>query len=243
MVPEKPECGTDEQNVTPNIAERIFREIRRAIVEGQIPPGSKISEPELARRFGSSRGPLREAIGRLESCRLLERKPNVGARVVRLSATQLLEIFHVREALEGMAARLSAERMQRAEVKQIEELLGAHRQQIEEEAGRSYFQQEGDLDFHYRIVRGSRNQQLIQILCNDLYQLLRMYRYQFGMASPRAPAALREHEHIVEAIADGDAELAEILMRRHIRASRRNAERRMQETGAHGVVPPAQETA
>ncbi len=235
--------GADGRGVAPTIAERIFREIQGAIVEGSIPAGSKISEPELARRFGISRGPLREAIGRLESCGLVERRPNVGARVVRLSAAQLLEIFHVREALEGMAARLAAERMPLPEVNQLERLLDLHRQQVEGEAGRTYFQQEGDLDFHYCIVRGSHNQQLIQILCDDLYQLLRMYRYQFGMASPRARVALREHEHIVQAIADGDAELAEILMRHHIRASRRNVEQRMREAGPRSAPSPAKETA
>ena len=200
------------------IADRVFLDIQRAIVEGQIPPGSKISEPELARTHGISRGPLREAMGRLESCGLVERRPNVGARGVRLSVVRLLEIYQVREALEGMPA---------GEVVELRRLLELHRQQLEREEGRAYFQKEGDLDFHYRIVLGSGNTRLIEILCNDLYHLVRLYRYQFGMASPRAPQAFREHTYIVDAIADGDHELAEILMRRHIRASRRNVEQRL----------------
>jgi len=206
------------------LADQVFSRIRRQIVEGEIAPGAKISEPELARTLGISRGPLREAIGRLEAGGLLVRRANVGARVVELSLEQLLEIFLIREALEGLAARLAAERMPQEEIEELRRLLAQHQAQVEQEAGRAYFQKEGDLDFHYRIVKGSRNDRLIQILCNDLYHLVRMYRYQLGMASPRARRGLQEHVHIVEAIAERDPEMAEILMRRHVRASRRNVE-------------------
>lgn len=210
------------------IADHIFTEVRKEIVEGRIPQGSKISEPELARRFGISRGPLREAMRRLESSSLVIRRANVGARVVTLSIEQLLEIYHVREALEGMAARLSAEHMAEAEIAELQGLIAQHQKQVEMEQGRAYFQREGDLDFHYCIVRGSHNSRLQYLLCNDLYHLVRMYRVQFSMISPRAPAGLREHTRIVEAIAERDGEMAEILMRRHIQASRRHVEKRLQ---------------
>lgn len=209
---------------TGTLAEQVFHRLRRQIVEGEIPPGTKISEPELSRTLGISRGPLREAIGRLEAGGLLVRRANVGARVVELSIEQLLEIFLIREALEGMAARLAAERMPQEEIDELRALLEGHRAQVEQDAGRAYFQKEGDLDFHYRIVQGSRNDRLIQILCDDLYHLVRMYRFQFGMASPRARRGLQEHVHIVDAIAERDPEMAELLMRRHVRASRRNVE-------------------
>lgn len=209
------------------IADQVFAEIRKAIVEGEIPQGSKISEPELARRFGISRGPLREAMQRLESSNLVERRPNVGARVITLSSEQLLEIFHVREALEGMAARLSARHMTKAEIADLRALLMEHRRQVERDDGRAYMKREGDVDFHFRIVEGSHNSCLKALLCNDLYHLVRMYRCQFRLARPLACRAVGEHNHIVEAIENGDGELAEILMRRHIRASRKNLERRL----------------
>jgi len=211
------------------IADQVFAEIRKAIVEGEIPQGSKISEPELARRFGISRGPLREAMRRLESSNLVQRRANVGARVIVLSNEQLLEIYHVREALEGMAARLAAERMSDDEIADLRALLADHRRQVELEDGQAYLQGELDMDFHYRIVDGSHNSRLKGLLCNDLYHLVRMYRFQFGMASPRARRALSEHGHIVEAIEGRDGELAEVLMRRHIRASRKNVEQRLAE--------------
>jgi len=207
------------------IPDRIFSLIKEAIVEGDIPAGSKISEPELARAYGISRGPLREAIGRLEACGLVVRRPNVGARVVTLSSRQLIEIFHVREALEGMAARLAAQYMSVDEIADLRRLLDRHGEQIERGTEHAYFQREGDLDFHYRIVQGSHNTRMIDLLCNDLYHLVRLYRYQFGMSSKRGPRAFVEHEHIVDAIERRDAEMAELMMRAHIRASRENVER------------------
>ncbi|RLA35756.1 MAG: GntR family transcriptional regulator, partial [Gammaproteobacteria bacterium] len=108
--------ATTSEQTHVTISDRIFARIQKEIVEGVLKPGSKISEPELARAYGISRGPLREAIGRLEACHLVVRKANIGARVVSLSAEQLLEIYHVREALEGMAARLAATQMTDAEI-------------------------------------------------------------------------------------------------------------------------------
>ena len=207
------------------ITERLYRQLGKAIVEGEIQAGSKLSEPELALRYGVSRGPLREAIRRLEAVNLVELKPNVGARVVSLSLEQLLEVYLVREALEGMAARLAALHMPQTEVADLRALLETHQRQMERDDSWAYFQKEGDLDFHYRIVQGSGNRRLIRLLCNELYQVVRMYRFQFGMASPRARPAYDEHRLIVDAIEARDGEQAEMLMRFHIRASRRNVER------------------
>ena len=218
-----PKLADADENAT--IPERIFSLLREAIVEGDIPAGSKISEPELAKAYGISRGPLREAIGRLEGCGLVVRRPNVGARVVTLSSDQLLEIFHVREALEGMSARLAAQNMSDNEVAELRYLLEQHGEQIDGAADHAYFQREGDLDFHYRIVQGSHNSRMIELLCNDLYHLVRLYRYQFGMSSKRGPRAFVEHGHIVDAIERRDPEMAELMMRSHVRASRENVER------------------
>lgn len=214
---------------TVTLADRVFHTLAAQIVEGQLAAGSKISEPELSRRLNISRASLREAIGRLESCNLVTRKANVGARVAALSSEQLIEIYHIREALEGMAARQAAENISTKEVEELRSLLKHHAVAFKKADGAAYFQKEGDLDFHFRIVQGSHNQRLINLLCNDLYHQLRMYRYQFGMTSQRAKPALREHGQILDAIADGDAEMAELLMRRHVRVSRLNVERLLEQ--------------
>jgi DNA-binding GntR family transcriptional regulator len=230
--------STPEVDAAMTIAESVFRQIRQAIVEGSIPAGSKISEPELAKTYGVSRGPLREAIGRLEACSLVIRKPNVGARVMTMSSSQLLDIYFVREALEGMAARLAATNMTDEEIDKLRELLSLHGSQIEQEQGQAYFQKEGDLDFHYRIITGSKNDRLINLLCNDLYYQVRLYRCQFGMRGHRAPKAYTEHEHIVDAIANRDGEMAELLMRLHIRSSRKNIERMLKKQDPNATKYP-----
>ncbi len=216
------------QMETRTLADRVCDEIVTAIVKGDMPPGFKISEPELARTYGISRGPLREAMRRLEGLRLIERKPHIGARVVKLSVKELVEIYRVREALEGMACRLAAEFMTEEEIQGLRDLLDEHERTVEQHDGRAYFQKEGDLDFHFRIVQGSRNATLLEILGSDLYHLVRMYRYQFSVSSARPKRALKEHRQIVDAIDARDPELAELLMRRHISAARQNIEDKLE---------------
>ena len=218
----------EKSSVSPSISEDIFHKLRESIVVGEIPAGSKLSEPALAKEYGISRGPLREALSRLEACSLVERHPNVGASVVKLSQQRLMDIYQIREVLEGLAARQAASSITQTDLNRLRELLEMHKEKINKDQVHTYFQKEGDFDFHFRIVQASKNSHLISLLCNDLYYLHRLYRYQFGMpSSDRSNTALKEHENIVDAIEDKDAELAEILMRRHIRASRINVVKRL----------------
>lgn len=210
-------------------ADRVLQEMLRAIVEGEIAPGSKISEPELAKRFDLSRAPLREALARLERCHLIERTPNAGARVVKLSTENLMALYQLREELEGLACRLAATQMTDDEITEMQTLLEQHLAMQRVREGESYYQEAGDLDFHYRIIWGSKNTYLIKILTDELYYLMRMYRVQLGMNGPRVSRAFDEHKAIINAIANRDGELADLLMRRHIAASRRNIEQKLTE--------------
>ncbi|RBM90311.1 GntR family transcriptional regulator [Vibrio paracholerae] len=208
-------------------SENLTEYLIEAIVEGELAPGSKISEPELAKQFQVSRGPLREALMRVEGLGLIERIPHIGARVIQLSPTKLVELYAVREALEGMAARLAARNITEIELAGLESLLSTHSIHIDQVEGASYFHQQGDFDFHYRIIQASRNQQLIGLLCDELYHLLRMYRYQSPRSHSRPVEALEEHKSILRAIRQRDEELAEMLMRRHISRSRQLIEQQI----------------
>ncbi|EGR2121299.1 GntR family transcriptional regulator [Vibrio cholerae] len=208
-------------------SENLTEYLIEAIVEGELAPGSKISEPELAKQFQVSRGPLREALMRVEGLGLIERSPHIGARVIQLSPTKLVELYAVREALEGMAARLAARNITEIELAGLESLLSTHSTHIDQVEGASYFHQQGDFDFHYRIIQASRNQQLIGLLCDELYHLLRMYRYQSPRSHSRPVEALEEHKFILRAIHQRDEELAEMLMRRHISRSRQLIEQQI----------------
>lgn len=222
-------AGSDTHTPAATLSDGAFQRLQKAIVEGEIAPGSRISEQFLSSTYGISRGPLREAIRRLEGRRLVVRVPHAGVRVVSLSYEELIELYHVREALEGMACRLAAQNMTDEEIVNLREVLATHERHAGLQANQSYYQQEGDLDIHFVIIQGSKNRTLSDMLCADLYHLVRMYRYRFSSAPKRPQKAFAEHHRIVEAIADRDGELAEMLMRRHISASRRNIERRMLE--------------
>ena len=193
--------------------------LAQSIVTGELAQGQKLNEAELAERFGMGRGPLREALRQLEGMRLVKRIPNAGARVVVLDRKTLSDLYAVREALEGMACRIAAEQMTDDEIAQLSLLLDRHEAQIKEQGGKVYAQSEGDLDFHFRIVRGSRNQMLMDLLGSEQYQLLRMCRYRTSRNAQRTGPALLQHRQIVSALEQRDGELAEILMRRHIQGA------------------------
>lgn len=195
-------------------SENLTEYLIEAIVEGQLAPGSKISEPELAKQFQVSRGPLREALMRVEGLGLIERIPHIGARVIQLSPTKLVELYAARNITE-------------IELAGLESLLSTHSTHIDQVEGASYFHQQGDFDFHYRIIQACRNQQLIGLLCDELYHLLRMYRYQSPRSHSRPVEALEEHKFILRAIRQRDEELAEMLMRRHISRSRQLIEQQI----------------
>lgn len=211
----------------PTKSASLTEQLIEAIVTGTYPAGTKVSEAGLATAFGVSRGPLREAMMRVEALGLVERVPHVGARVVTLTHRQLAEIYAVREALEGMAARLACAHITDAEIEQLSAVLDTHHAYIERVDGAAYFHQQGDFDFHYCIIKASHNQKLITLLCGELYHLLRMYRFQSPRAHSRPQQALQEHMQILTAIRERDAELAEMLMRRHIQRSRQLIEQQI----------------
>ncbi|TCB38041.1 GntR family transcriptional regulator [Acinetobacter sp. ANC 4910] len=216
-----------KQVATATLTDQIFRKIQTAIVSGEITPGSKISEPELARVYGISRGPLREAIHRLEGQKLVERTAHVGARVVSLSHQQLFELYQIRENLEGLACCLAAQSIDKQQILNLREVLHLHAQDPNFKEGKGYYLQEGQDDFHYCIIKNSGNKTLEKMLCDELYHLIRMYRIQYSKTPNRPHRALSEHIRILDAIAEGDAELAELLMRRHIAASYQNIEQNL----------------
>lgn len=205
------------------LPEQLLFRLQEQIVRGELTPGQRLAESELASRYGVSRGPLREAIRRLEARRLVEVAPRTGARVVDFDAEQLADVYQAREALEGMAARLAAQAMTDAEIEQLSQLLDHHEQSIAADEGQHYLQDEGDVDFHYRLAAGSHNAVLVGMLCDELYQLVRLFRHRFSSVRDRPITALSEHRAIVEALRERDGELAELLMRRHIAKARRSA--------------------
>jgi DNA-binding GntR family transcriptional regulator len=230
----------DQKVQAQSLVDAVAERIEAAIVSGALEPGSRLSEQALAASLGVSRGPLREAIRRLEGRKLLQRTPNIGVRVAALSLKDLHEILQVREALEGMAAGLAAKNMTDAEIAALQGLLDKHGQQKSVQEGKGYYQESKDFDFHFRIAAGARNERLQEMLMGDLYHLLRIYRYKSSTTPGRAQQALHEHEAIVAAIARRDAVAAEQTMREHLRHARLNVEEQLAaETPPEEAAKPA----
>jgi DNA-binding GntR family transcriptional regulator len=131
------------------------------------------------------------------------------------------EILQVREVLEGMACALAAKNMTDDEIAALKQLIEQHEQQKTLQEGKGYYQEANDFDFHYRIVTGSRNERVCQMLLGDLYYLLRVYRYKSSTRPACAVSGLQEHKDIVEAIARRDPVMAEQKMRLHIQKARK----------------------
>jgi DNA-binding GntR family transcriptional regulator len=222
-----------------SLVDVLAERIEAAIISGDLQPGSKIREQTLATSLGVSRGPLREAIRRLEGRKLLQRTPNIGVSIAALSPSDLYEVLQLREVLEGLACALAAKNMTDQELRALSELLEQHQQQKSVQEGTGYYQESKDFDFHFRIVKGSRNVRLFQMLCEDLYYLLRVYRYKSSTKPGRAKQALKEHKDVVAALMRRDPEDAERKMRLHISNARRYVEEQIKEAASREQAEPS----
>lgn len=211
----KPTLKVVGEDTSGPLAERVFDQVLDAIYQGRLPPGSVINEVALAQEFGVSRGPVREAVRRLQGIQLVTREPYMKARVVTLSAETAMELFQMRMALEGVACSLATRRMSDADIEALFAELTLDRQQRAETTEQRE-KPPGAFDFHERIVRASGNNRIINALCGDLYHLLRVYRRHSGTVLERTHDAYGEHWQILRAMRSRDAELAESLMRSHI---------------------------
>jgi DNA-binding GntR family transcriptional regulator len=201
-------------------SERLVEEIRARIVSGELSPGSKVTERELAQRYGVNRAPLREALLRLEERRLIERVPFSGTRVFAPSNRMLSELWDIREALEGLAARRAAETATDAEIEELRHMASEGSKRLAQSKADDYRDRPAIRDIHMRIAAISGNQELARILNSEIWLYLRAnYRRWVKSIDKRAVGAL-QHERIAEAIGSRDGDIAEMLMRKHIRTSR-----------------------
>lgn len=217
----------DEQteDADKSLADRVIDHLTQAILSGELQPGTRISEPKLAKQLGVSRGPLREATRRLQERMLLTHTPRQGVRVVQLSREVLHEVCTIREALEGVAAREAAMNITDEEAIELTDVIERHRRLLESTDNLDYGPANADQDFHVAVAKYSRNSLLFNMLTREYYPLIRIFRVHHKWVRGRALRALKEHQGIVDAILDHDAELAEMLMRRHVAASKANMQK------------------
>ncbi len=197
-----------------SLADEALAKMVRAITEGEFEPGAKLSEVDLARQLGISRGPLREALGRLQGS-LIARTPRLGFSVISLTAADLADKLAMREALEGMACRLAAERITPAEITAFRALLRDHNTASGRRNG--YLDRGLDDSFHLLLLQCARSPLIAETLRRDVYFPLQLYRFSGSARPGGVQAALAEHRAVVDALAAHVPDAAEARMREHVR--------------------------
>jgi DNA-binding GntR family transcriptional regulator len=186
----------------------------KAIEEGDLPPGSRLREAELAERFAISRTPVREALSRLETQGLVTHEPHQGAKVASLDYSQITELYFVRELLEGSAARLAAIHATGPETEVLQEMVLRDKALCNKPADLA----RTNRAFHRQIYCCARNRFLNQMLENMRLSLILLAGTTLGMPE-RGAQSVEEHEAVVSAIRAHDSNAAEQAARRHIRNS------------------------
>lgn len=194
-------------------ADRLREALEREIVTGALPPGSRLDEPMLVRRFGVSRTPVREALNQLSAMGLVEMRPSRSPVVAALTVQDLLDAFEVMTELEGLCGRLAARRATDADRAALGRVHAAAADAAASAAVDAYY--EADMAFHDALYRAAHN----RILENQLRTLRRRFgpyrRKHFGWRG-RIGQSCQEHADIVAAIQAGDPEAAEAVVRAHV---------------------------
>jgi GntR family transcriptional regulator of gluconate operon len=197
-----------------SLAEDAADRVREEILTGGFKQGERLVEARIAQELGISRGPLREAFKLLRAEGLVMEEPNRGTFVVRLSGTDVRDIFELREALEIMAARLLVSRRREPALRELRRLL----EQLETAADNGDVRavSRADLALHEAICRLSGNARLHAAFTRDFHTMLALIRID-DQLYPSLEAMAREHRPILDAIGDGDADLAVTYLGKHIR--------------------------
>jgi len=196
------------------LREVVFNTLREAIISGELKPGERLMEVQLAEKIGVSRTPVREAIRKLELEGLVEMLPRKGAHVSEITDKDIMDVLEVRTSLDGLATSLAAYRMSSDELKSLNNVLAHLTGFIEKENLQGSIKR--DVEFHEIIYRSSRNDKLIQI-SNNLREQVQRFRviYLKDYSSPKA--LIQEHINIIEALTAKDTMAAQKAAETHIK--------------------------
>jgi DNA-binding GntR family transcriptional regulator len=194
-------------------ADAVYEALRQSILDGELSPGQRLRSDALANDLNVSRTPVREALRKLEAEGLVDASRS-GLVVRQLTEEDVTEIFVLREALEGMAARLAAEHATRAELDELRALV----EDMETVAAGGDIAALRELtgEFHRQVCRASHNKRLMQSL-QGLLDHVRQAQSSTLYMQGRPAEALQEHRRLLQAIASRDPDLAETLARDHRR--------------------------
>lgn len=191
----------------------VFNTLREAILKGELRPGERLMELQLASKLGVSRTPIREAIRMLEQEGLAVTIPRKGAEVAKMTEKDMEDVLQVRDALDELAASTACKQITAQE---LEELKGTMRE-FEESMKTGDIKKiaEVDVKFHDIIYRATRNPKLENILSNLREQMYR-YRIEYLKDEKTYPTLIKEHNEIVEGLAERDKDKVTAAMHKHV---------------------------
>ncbi|ONI40342.1 GntR family transcriptional regulator [Candidatus Epulonipiscium fishelsonii] len=195
----------------------VFQTIRKAILEGELQPGERLMETQLAEKLGVSRTPIREAIRKLEIEGLIVITPRKGAQVAAFTQKEIAEILEVRGALEALAANLACERMKQGDFLKLELAIAEYEYALQDKDISLMIQK--DIEFHDCIFASTQNEKLIHMFNNIREQVLR-YRITYLKNVTDGAQILLEHRSILKALKLNQKELASQLSGKHIETQR-----------------------
>ncbi len=191
----------------------VYNTLRGAILKGELKPGERLMEIQLANKLGVSRTPVREAIHKLDQEGLVLMIPRKGAEVADITEKSLRDVLDVRKALEELAVKRACEKITKEEITELRNAGEAFEAAL---AGKDVVEiAEADVQFHDVIYKATDNQKLISLL-NNLSEQMYRYRVEYLKDERVFPRLAQEHEQIVDLIARRDPEEAAKVMCEHI---------------------------
>ncbi len=200
-------------NMSASLEEKVFLTLEEEILSGALKKGDSLAEIALSKRLGVSRTPIRGALHRLKEDGLVEITPNRGAVVLGIDKNDLIDIYKVRNRLEGLASASAAKSISPDILEELRESVELSEFYINR--GDTEKVKELDTAFHQMIYRASGNRQLESIL-TELHRKIKTYRKLSLSVSGRVERSVSEHREILEAIEKGDSQLADTLTSCHI---------------------------
>ncbi len=209
----KIELSSSGTNAYLPLREVVFKTLREAILKGDLRPGERLMEVQLAQQLGVSRTPIREAIRKLELEGMAVTMPRRGAVVAKMTEKDMEDVLQIRRALDELAVTIACEQISMSQMKQLEEAQTKFEELTHQEDMKAITN--ADVEFHDIIYQSTGNNRLWQIMKNFGEQMYR-YRVEYLKERENYPTLVEEHRQIVEGLRRRDQEAVVEIMRRHV---------------------------
>ena len=191
----------------------VFNTLREAILKGELKPGERLMELQLAAKLGVSRTPIREAIRMLQQEGLAVTIPRRGAEVAAMTEKDMEDVLQVREALEILSVQLASEKITKEQIAELEERLKAFEQAVETAEVKQIAQ--SDIDFHDLIYTAAENPRLV-VLLNNLREQIYRYRVEYLKDEKNYPRLIEEHRQIMQGLKERNEQYVVEMTKKHM---------------------------